>query len=290
MLISNHRLLIKDPQASLDFYQNVLGMTLVHQTETEQSQHYFLSFAEPQQASLELVNMPDADFSVAAQPNAEEGYWKFSIAVPSLEATHAGLVKRGVAAGDCFNIAGLAYLCHFNDPNGYSIELVQQRLFEHSPPLSEELLAATTIQPVAKGATFNLSTLRVKDANHSLAFYQSLGMELVYRYRSDARAMTLYFLVFKDDEAYQQLKQSPNIAEALWQYPATVLELQQFDGTELNSNFAYQVGPQTGFLGLDIYRGLSHSSIGQQRFQLDAKQVPVETLIDPDGYVIRCFD
>ena len=285
MSISNHRLLIKDPKRSLKFYKETLGMTLTDRYKNHHTEHYFLSFGNSLEAALELVVWPEQSFSVAPQPSKSEGYWKFTVAVTNLDETRDRLIAKGVQVGDCFEVPGLAYLCHLNDPDGYDIELIQRTLLENTPEFAQK-----EDHPLGSVPSLNLSTLRVKDIHKSLPFYETLGMDLVYTYRSETWAMTLYFLIFKQDPKYSELKKGHGIEEQLWQHNTTILELQQHDGTHKRPDFSYGVGPQTGFLGLDIRGVRADIQANDQQskpFRVGDTLIEGFELTDPDGYTIR---
>ncbi len=280
MKIAAHRLLIKNPEATLDFYQNLLSMTLIDIHKVSGQTHYYLSLGS-QQAALELIHRPEVRLTVSPQPSATEGYWKFTVAVDDLDTTRSKLVEKGVRIGECFEVKGLAYLCHLTDPNGYCIELIQKTLQITG---SEEV----PLHPGLKA--LNLSTLRVKNIESSLSFYKSVGMKLVYTYRSDERKMTLFFLVSEDYVEDLRIPSDATQEERLWQSAYTLLELQHIDNTENNPDFHYRVGPETGFLGLDLlcdsdrYSQLSNKFPSRQCVQ---NRGEFTELFDPDGYKIR---
>lgn len=272
MTVSAHRLLIKNPEATLDFYQNILGMKLLKKHESQDQTHYFLSFNE---ATLELVYRPENDLEVPPQPSKTVGYWKFSVAVDSITSMRELLVKKGISVGEIFEVQGLALLCHLTDPNGYCIELVQKTL---------------KLGSVNKKAanTFNLLTLRVKNLEHSSAFYHSVGMKTIYTYRSEERKMTLAFLSSLDNVDAIMQKPHCSLEEKLWQSPYTLLELQHLDGTQNDPSFMYKVGEDTGFLGFELNIKPHSFNHLAQNLSLSHKTTctnkkPIE-LIDPDGY------
>lgn len=276
MRIAAHRLRINNPNAALDFYQNRLGMTLIQQYSSQQGTHYRLAF-DAKQAALELIYHPDINVRVAAQPCKTEGYWKFSIAVDDLDATRRCLIEQGVRVGECLAVKGLAYLCHLTDPDGYCIELIQKTL--QTTPV-EQRHTATGM------ASLNLSSLRVKHAQRSIDFYRGIGMKLAYSYRSEPMQMELFFLVSTADVAILERPSDRLIEEQLWQFPHTILELQQRDGTKDNADFSYRVTPDNGFLGLELisdeagFRQLGQGITTEQ-------QGKVIELVDPDGYRLR---
>ncbi|WP_394245481.1 VOC family protein [Vibrio astriarenae] len=280
MKIAAHRLLIKNPKETLDFYQNALGMKLIKHGEVEGRTHYYLSY-NSKQATLELIHSLGIEFTVSTQPSVTEGYWKFTIAVDDLDSSRDQLIKRGVSVESSFEVKELAYLCHLTDPNGYCIELVQKT---NKTPLS------TNVFHSGHSNSLNLSTLRVKDAAQSLNFYRSIGMDLAYTYRSDERKMTLYFLAPAELNKELNALSKINLEERLWQSSHTLLELQQLDKVKGGADIPYHVGYETGFLGLDLaYKPSEFSMVceelsSQQQTNCDGQYVE---LTDPDGYKIR---
>ena len=297
MQITQHRLQISHPEKSLTFYLDIMGMQLIHHYESTQGIHYILEYYYDQgssveettnktlHAQLELVFNPQQKFTVPVQPNRQSGYWKFTIAVGHLATAHQKLLDNGIKVSLCTVIPNLAYLCHLTDPDGYCIELIQTHLIENT---QDNLIKTDSMTfPLGSAAHMNLSTLRIKDLKHSLPFYQRLGFELIYTYRSDERAMTLYFLANKQSDSFNEIKYSDNIVETLWQYSDTLLEFQQFDGTQEDVNFSYNTDIENGFLGLAITnnRNIRKSNLPSTQ----ASELNLQTkshLIDPDGYLI----
>ena len=212
MSITNHRLQISEPKTSLDFYINKLGMLLISQYEVDNKHHYFLSFSEKQDACLELVFDPDTVFFVESQPSLTEGYWKYSITVPNLTLAREHLMLQGINIGCPFEVKDIAYLCHFTDPDGYCIELIQQHFGGNSHNVLSPSNSFQACLP-----TFNLSTLRVKQIDESLAFYTKLGMRLVSRQKVAGRNMHLYFLSFNMESPPSSDIDSLSVREWLWQ-------------------------------------------------------------------------
>lgn len=287
MRITHHELQISDPKTSLYFYQNILGMKLLNCIKTKNKTQYFLTFNHNVEASLVLVYMPNIPFEVATQPSKTEGYWKISIAVSQLEEVREILIRNEVTIGQCFEVPNLAYLCHLTDPDGYCIELIQQTLKVNTPKIDGINHHMLDFNP-----TFNLCTLRVKNIQKSLPFYNSLGFELIYTYQSKERAMSLYFLIAKNDEKFKQACSLTGVEQAMWQHSSTILELQQFDNTAQASDFSYNTNTNTGFLGLSIKD--SAKNIQQYcsiSYDLpDGKVQETSTaLCDPDGYQIHYY-
>ncbi|GIU49530.1 VOC family protein [Shewanella sp. KT0246] len=287
MQITHHSLYISNPEQSLGFYLQQLGMQLVKQDQIGGRCHYLLQFpSAANHAQLELIHDPQRVFSIAKQPSRVDGYWKFSIAVGHLKTARQNLIDNGITTTPCLEIPNLAYLCHLEDPDGYSIELIQTHLIEHT---QSSLIKQAPDYPLGSAAHFNLSTLRVKDIALSLSFYQELGLELVHTFRSDERNMSLYFLADKHAQAFADLQAAINsasqsigksmnakIVEILWQYPETLLELQQFDGTAEDEDFSYHTSTHSGFAGLTL------KGVEEQQSNSVNKLVK-----DPDGFLLR---
>lgn len=287
MSITNHRLQISEPKASLDFYLNKLGMLLISQYEIDNKHHYFLSFSDKQDACLELVFAHDTVFSVQSQPSLTEGYWKYSIAVPNLRLAREHLISQGINIGSPFEVKNIAYLCHFTDPDGYCIELIQHYFTNNS---RKRLSSSSSFQECLP--TLNLSTLRVKQIDESLAFYTKLGMRLVSRQKVAGRNMHLYFLSFNMESPPSSDIDSLRVREWLWQRPYTLLELQHTDGIESEIGFKYRTSTSSGFLGLDmnILKNLPNNVVGKEtEFLVSSGKVTGVALNDPDGYQLRCF-
>lgn len=289
MSIASHRLHISEPTISLDFYMNKLGMLLIAQYKADHKQHYFLSFANKKDACLELVFDPNAVFSVTSQPSLTEGYWKFSIAVPNIIQARQCLLSQGVHIGNPFEVKNIAYLCHFTDPDGYCIELIQHSIVnnDHNDSLHDN--AFRTCQP-----TLNLSTLRVKNIDDSISFYINLGMSLISRQAVAGSHMHLYFLTFNKESPPSADIDALIIREWLWQRPYTLLELQHTDDIASKTEFAYNTSAHSGFLGLDINNtgNLSVNLLekGQKTtFLTHSGMVNGIILNDPDGYQLRCY-
>lgn len=301
--IAQHTLRISNAAVSLPFYQDKLGMTLLAQRSNGDDRHYFLGFIAPgetltasesdpaqwqSRSFLELVHSeagPELD--VRIQPDNGEGYWKIAISISELDIAHDRLMANGVEVDTPRQIGDIAYLCHFNDPDGYCIELIQHDFLQNHQPAAEDPAYALGSRP-----TFSLITYRVKDAEASLRFYtERLGMRLLSVQAVEQRGFTLYFLACTDeDPPHADLAHVDN-REWLWQRPYSMVELQHVWGTEETTDFSYRVGPDTGFVGI------SFATQNIQKFS-EAEAMDVDpvletstfTVFDPDGYAIRLIE
>lgn len=91
------------------------------------------------------------------QASRENVYWKISLSVPDIELACAQLADRGVAVSAPSQLGEVGYLAHFDDPQGFQIELIDH-YFQGDRP--ERKVDATRL---GGGARLNLLTLRCHD-------------------------------------------------------------------------------------------------------------------------------
>lgn len=279
--VLHHRLYIAKPEQTLDFYQRCLGMRLETTQRHGAATHYFLAYtaqgrgkATPEMpfAFLELIHdtaRPAPE--VRAQPDHNEGYWKFSLAVADLDCAVASLRRNGVDVSEPVQIEDVAYLAFTQDPEGYAIELIAHFFKANHPPKCG-ISTADNKLVLNTAASLALIALRVLDIDRSLGFYQDqLGMRLLSRQRIEALGISLYFLAFDNDAAPIEDVDSVDIREWLWQRPYAQIELVHNWRTPVQ---ALRVSADSGFAGVTL------ACPGQ------AKGV----LIDPDGHKLinRC--
>ena len=301
--ISQHTLRISNAELSLPFYQDKLGMTLLAQRTIGDDSHYFLGFVAPgekltasdsdparwqSRSFLELVHSeagPELD--VKTQPDSGEGYWKIAISISELDIAHDRLIANGVEVDTPRQVGDIAYLCHFNDPDGYCIELIQHDFLQNHEPVAEDFAYALGSRP-----TFSLITYRVKDAEASLRFYtEELGLRLLSVQAVQARRFTLYFLACTDEVPPHADLEHVDNREWLWQRPYSMVELQHVWGTEESEDFSYRVGPGTGFVGISFATQNIQRFSGAEATQVDpVLEASTFTVFDPDGYAITLID
>ncbi|WP_417345167.1 VOC family protein [Ferrimonas sp.] len=274
MKIAEHRLRVSNLERSMAFYQSQLAMELVS-LESEGGRRWATLSYGSAQASLVLIE-DEVPLAVAVQPNPAEGYWKFSLAVDSVAGAVWALRRMGVATGEPFEVPQVALLCHFTDPDGYCIELVQRIFGSVAEPLGESGFASFA-------PSLLLSTVRVKDPGLSLAFYQqAMGMRLLSRQPVPERNMTLYFLGYDDASLPEPDLEAVANREWLWQRPYTLLELQHIQGTESLPGFRYHNGPERGFVGLGVL-GLDPRELKSELAQWGVRWESGGRWVDPDG-------
>lgn len=309
--LARHTVRIADPDRSLPFYQTILGMTLLAERSRDSVTRYFLGFVEPgrehtleeaemralqQDCLLELVHDPErAAADVRQQPDKGEGYWKISISVSDVNVARDRLLENGIEVDAPRQVGDIAYLCHFNDPDNYCIELIQ-----HDFQQNHETEADDPNFKLGTRPGFLLITYRVRDVEASLQFYTDLlGMRLLSKQTVEARGFTLYFLAYASDELPNPDVEHVGNREWLWQRPFTIVEFQHVWGTEDDADFAYRVDQASGFEGI----GLVTKSMTELRKKLESRghktevccndpllETATATVNDPDGYQIRLID
>ncbi|ELA08713.1 lactoylglutathione lyase [Moraxella macacae 0408225] len=148
----NHTMLrIKDPKPSLDFYQNVLGMTLLYKKSYPDAKFdlYFLAklsdneianlpaqdtaeraeFTFSQRGVLELTHnydtQNDADFAYHHGNSEPKGFGHICFAVPDLMAAVAWFDENNVVFQKRPEEGMMKNIAFIKDPDGYWIEIVQ---------------------------------------------------------------------------------------------------------------------------------------------------------------------
>ena len=288
--LSHHVLAIGNPERSLDFYLNIIGMALVVTQTRQNTTHYLLSFGENRDECSLLPEYPHCVLELVFDPErtvilnksgagALPGYWKLALAVADLELARSSLVRQGISVTEPVQVPDVAYLCHCEDPDGYCIELIQHRMLEnHSRQLADENFALGT------ATSFSLVTCRVKNPRQSIDFYeQTLGLRLISRQQVAHRGFTLYFLSCDQEAPPSSDIDNIEMREWLWQRPYALLELQHIWGSELRTDFACRTDADTGFEKIRLLaRSASSGSYVDPEFDCESVN-----LVDPDGYRIQ---
>ncbi|MEM7280289.1 MAG: lactoylglutathione lyase [Pseudomonadota bacterium] len=141
---------IKDPQRSLDFYQNVLGMTFLRKLDfpTMSFTLFFLGYVRPEdgpipsdplqrsayafrpKALLELTHNwgTETDASFGGYHNGNDdprGFGHIGLSVPDVEAACARFESFGVEFVKRPNDGSMKGLAFIRDPDGYWIEILE---------------------------------------------------------------------------------------------------------------------------------------------------------------------
>jgi|GEM_PF-1685158 len=210
--IDTIRLRCRDPGAQKQFYCDVLGM----RAREDGTIGY-----EDEEAGL-LFEAAEGPY----RPSPNDLYWKIAIGVPNIELAQKQLTERGVPVGTPRQVQEIAYLAHFKDPEGFTVELLDH-WFEGDRP-SEDFDG----QRLGGGPHLNLLTLRSADIERVEQTYADLGLTRLSVVPAPDLGFTLYFYAFTNELP-------PNsdlcaVENRLWVYrrPYTVLEIQLLQGAE----------------------------------------------------------
>ena len=80
------------------------------------------------EAILELIY--DRNNTITIYPKNDSrltGYWKMAISIKDVDIAREKLLEKGVDVKQPFQVPNVAYLCHFEDPDGYSLELIHHK-------------------------------------------------------------------------------------------------------------------------------------------------------------------
>lgn len=212
--ISKHVLRVRDAGKLASWYNTVLGMDI-----TESSGSWTASYPG---VSTALVFKEAAAGSSKYVPSRESCYWKIGIFVSDVDLARDRIIKAGTAVSPAAQFMDVGYLCHLQDPNGFSIELLQHT-FEKNfvKPTPDNSLA------LGQPATIGNITTRSNNIQKSLELYQDkLGMRLLSIQDIAQYGFTLYFFGFTNDVPPHDDLKSVDNREWLWQRPYTTLEIQ----------------------------------------------------------------
>jgi lactoylglutathione lyase len=149
-VLTHTMLRIKDPQRSLAFYKDVLGMHLLKHVDFPEARFsvYFLAMAANHRADLEGAALTRWMFSQSGflelthnwgtelDPQlrmhdgneAPRGYGHICICVPDIEAACARFDRMGVRFHKRLGEGGMKEIAFICDPDGYRYEIVQASL------------------------------------------------------------------------------------------------------------------------------------------------------------------
>ncbi len=208
-MIETVLLSVKDPKKQCDFYQQILGMQKWGGNRVGYS---------PCEASIEFLPAREAYL-----PNQDNTYWKIALAVPNIELAYDQLRQNDIEVGIPKQFQDIGYLAHFQDPEGFTIELIEHH-FKGDRPDAEydrDLLGG--------GAHLNLITLRTRDIAPDHQMLTNMGMKPLSIQPVEDFGFTLYFYAITSEHPPSEDLYS--IENRTWVYrrPYTVLEIQHVD-------------------------------------------------------------
>jgi lactoylglutathione lyase len=144
---------VKDAKASLNYYQNILGMTLIRTHENKEAKftNYFLAYppaypipasSEPhwtahREGILELTHNhgteDDASFSYHDGNKEPQGFGHICISVDDIHASCAYFEEKKVNFKKRLTDGRMRHIAFILDPDGYWIEVIQNHVHGEDP-------------------------------------------------------------------------------------------------------------------------------------------------------------
>ena len=181
------------------------------------------------------------EHGLVGKPAPDEFYWKIGITVRNLDHAVRFLRSKNISVPDPSQFQNIGYMTHIADPDGHTIELLQQS-FEgnESDPGSGH--------PIGAQAILAHITLRVYDLDAAQTWTEKHGLRLMSVQPIAGRAFTLYFYSWSEEELPNADLEAVENREWLWARPYTILELQHLQSAAV----APQKSPQ--LVGLSVER------------------------------------
>ena len=137
MKLSEVHLDIADSTRTLAFYTEAMGMHLHSECESPDGSEVNYTLAYDTGAKLVLRHRRDGPREAAYHGGPSDAYWKTGITIANVDVARERLRTRGIDVTKPCQFHNIGYLCHLEDPDGYTIELLQHRFEEnhvHTPP------------------------------------------------------------------------------------------------------------------------------------------------------------
>jgi len=264
-------LAVQDSEGLAAWYGKVLGM------ETQKKEGAWICTYKNRSCNLTFLQ---SEGGVPYTADRSSVYWKISLLLQDVDQARQSILEKKTEVSEASQFQDIGFLCHLSDPQGFSIELLQET-FEKNFLKPQPRLELALGQP----ALIGLITLRSSNIEKSLSFYQTvLGMKLLSIQPVVQYGFELYFLAFTDDipPNKDDLKSVEN-REWLWQRPYTTLELQYREGAQLAPVSKEGQGVRGVQFSVDseTFQRLENSGINIA--EKEEKRVVVS---DPDGMVV----
>ena len=143
----------------IEWYCNRLGMSRLHWV------GYQPSAVVEFRSSLKQPTPPKY---YKPQPSSDV-YWKIGLSLADVDTARSKLVRQDVEVTSPRQFRDIGYMCHFSDPFGFSLELLQH---DFQSNFSSKRVQASLEPNLALGQQADIGqiTLRVSDINQSLQF------------------------------------------------------------------------------------------------------------------------
>lgn len=223
------RIRCQNPKEMLKFYHDVLGMQALADD--------VVGYGGTEAA---IQFLPGTE---RYQPRPNDLYWKVALAVPNIELAHQQLTDKGIPVGIPRQFRDVGYLAHFQDPEGFTIELIAHTF------QGEQRQEPTDPKCLGGGAHLNLLTLRTANIKPIQEACAAWGMSLLSIQPVERNGFTLYFFAFTNEQ--QPSSNLTAIENRTWVYqrPYTVLEVQHLHDAERVLEIS---GSQSGYLGTEV--------------------------------------
>lgn len=212
----------------IEWYCQRLGMSVLKEMRSETDLIHWVGFENnSESACIEFrSHIQQASPPKLYVPNpSSDVYWKIGLSLADVDTARSHLMSHGVHVTQPRQFRDIGYLCHLNDPFGYSVELLQ-RDFQHNFCTERIKSFLNPTFALRQQTHVGQITLRVSDIEKSLRFYESsLGMKLLSR-QNIPDMFDLYFLACTDEKPPSDNVNDVEIREWLWKRPYTTLELQ----------------------------------------------------------------
>lgn len=187
-----------------------------------------------------------------AVPQASDAYWKIGITVADLDQAVRWLDSQNWPVSRPRQFQDIGYLCHLQDPDGLSIELLQHG-FDGNTGVAPDGHA------IGAQATTAHLTLRVNDLPLAKDYSsRHLGLSLMSVQPVSDYGFSLYFYGPGTEQLPTDDLKSVSIREWLWRRPYTLLELQHLEQPVTLTHSADDVARFTGFGTFDGETGSYH--------------------------------
>lgn len=238
---------VTDPDAQRQFYCDALGMS-------DQGDGRF--GYSPHETALKFVKA-----SAAYAPHPSDLYWKIALSVPNIDLAYAQLLHLGVRCSTPVQFRDVGYLAKFQDPEGFTIELIDHWFQGERPEGSVD------DTQLGGGAHLSLITLRTGDINAVEPEILNWGARPLSIQPVNPFGFTLYFYAFTD-ETLPNRKDLCAVENRVWTYrrPYTVLEIQHVHEMENEVHVDKNSG---GYAGLTI--GSTKQLLHSERLKISSK-------------------
>lgn len=306
---------IKDPEKSLRFYRDLMGMTLIDTLEFPQYDFtlYFL-MTLPSSESYDLTpgtqaahdylwstpgtvlelthnHGSETDTTTKYHPGNQEGdgFGHVAFNTDNVEQACEELEAQGVTFKKKPNEGRMMGIAFAYDPDGYWVEILKRREGSDVPS-----------RQIGKKFNFSQTMLRVKDPAKTVQFYEALGMKLV-RQKNYGDFTNSFMVSGEAPEAKDLTGQSEDDDAAkarLSAFVSPVLELTHNHGTETQEDFRHFSGNEDdrkgfghiGFIVDDVYaacEAIAKFGYGFKKEPDGGSMKGLAFAYDPDGYWVE---